>query len=151
MQPAQPLKPFRAFAPRLSSRQSRYCLFQPYVLAGCAYHNLKLARLHCPVHIAVQNLQVFRLQGESDLPGFTRLQGYPLKTAQLRIVGNDTAHLIAYIQLHHLVTRTFSSIRNVDFNRIFALRMLLQRRDFQIGVSKSRIAQTETERIQFAR
>ena len=28
--------------------------------------------------------------------------------------------------------------------------MLLQRRDFQIGVSKSRIAQTETERIQFA-
>ena len=100
--------------------------------------------------MAVQQLQVVGCQREGHLFRLSGLQGDTLEPAELGVVGDDVAHLVAHVQLDYLVAAPFPSVGHIECDGIVSLGRLPQRSDLEAGVFKGGVAQAIAEGVQLS-
>lgn len=121
---------------------------QPNILRRSPYPDFKFTWFNSPFHVPIQNLEVFGKKRERDGLRFARLQSDTLKSTQNGFIGYDAADFIAQVQLHHLVTSQFTDIGHIHRYSHGTLRIKSYLFDGQTGVSKWRIAQPVSKRIE---
>src|SRR5229473_1077324 len=100
-----------------------------------------------PPHVSVQKRQLVRAYRHLDGPRLSRIQRESLETAQFFYRARHRTHLVANVELYHLIAAHFAAVRYVDRYFRFPLRSDGVRSYPQIRILETRITQPPAEGI----
>src|ERR1035438_2630252 len=99
-----------------------------------SHHDLEVAWNHAPVHVNIQQLEIFRAQRESYRFCFARFQVYLLKSAQLFYRDGNRGRILVDIKLHCFPTHALAAVLHLHADSSPAAWVDLRRLDAQVGV-----------------
>src|ERR1039458_8968598 len=117
------------------------------ILRRLPHHNLKVARNHPPMHVAVEQLQIFRRQGQRDVLRLARFQVHALESAQLLYRCCHRTRCLVYVKLHRLSSGTVARVLYLHTDARRPFRMDLRRVDAKVAVLILCVAHAITKRV----
>src|SRR5215475_798764 len=120
---------------------------QADVFGRRADQNLKAAGFDRPLHVPIENHQILRTQRELNASLFARFQAHSFKSSQNRLVVNDSRHIRRKIKLDDFIARGGAGIFHVERYLDVSGSLLRSWRDFQVGITVRRVAESVAKRI----